>query len=298
MIPFSKWTTVCVVSLVVAARSGVAMADSKNSQRSRPTTRQSTTQSYQSQPQMNSDLSKFKQTVVQQVAPKSNPKSLTQIPGGLTPVPGPSPGGINLITGILQTVPLVPLPGNPAGSPNPMPTPASCDPCWHWPTWCCCSPWFWYDFGWSPCMTLYSTVEVVEIAAPVIDLEFLAVRLVDIGDLEKGLGPQYRVTFRNNSPVAITRSFLVSLMVGDGQKAAELLPQVSERLESMKPGEVRVLDLRLPVAANQFVLKDGALSMLHPMLFVAIDSNQELPESNELNNYATFNRADIPVVQP
>lgn len=65
----------------------------------------------------------------------------------------------------------------------------------------------------------------------------------------------------------------------------------------MKPGEVRALDLRLPLAANQFVVKGDSISMLYPLLTVAVDANQALPESDEGNNLATFDRAEILVVE-
>jgi hypothetical protein len=53
------------------------MADSKTSQgRSGPTTRQATAQRYQSQPQVKSGITKFKQSAVQPVVPKSNSMTL------------------------------------------------------------------------------------------------------------------------------------------------------------------------------------------------------------------------------
>jgi hypothetical protein len=152
---------------------------------------------------------------------------------------------------------------------------------------------YWPDYGCPPYLIVERTVEI---AAPAFDVEFLSVRLLDIGDLEMGLGPQYRVRFRNNSTAAITRPFHVTMLAGNGQQA-ESLPHVTEPVAAMAAGEVRVLDVRLPLAANQLVIKGASASLLYPLLSVAIDSHEELPEFDEANNRATFDRAEIPTVE-
>jgi hypothetical protein len=216
-------------------------------------------------------------------------------PSAIKPVPLPQSND-PLDPNGLQPVPF-PMPGDPGNNPDPMPQPdpdpQHCHPWSTWPTWWWFSPIYGHDHYCTPQVIVQ---ESVVIAAPVIDVEFLAVRLVDIGDLEKGLGPQYRVRFRNNSTVVVTQPFHVTMLVGNGQKA-ESLPHVTEPVAAMAAGEVRELDLRLPLAANQLAIKGASASLLYPLLSVAIDANEELAESNELNNRATFDRAEIPVVE-
>lgn len=153
----------------------------------------------------------------------------------------------------------------------------------------CCPWWYCWDFYpiWCPlyhcgCGYWYN-VPVVEIAEGV-DLQLLAVRMIDAGDAAQNLGPAYRVWVRNNSHVAIGHSFnVLALVAHDGNPAADL-PQAGVRVDSIEAGQVIPVDIRLPAEANAAGL---------PMLHVLVDSHREIAEVYEDNNGAVLNRADI-----
>jgi hypothetical protein len=153
----------------------------------------------------------------------------------------------------------------------------------------CCPWWYCWDFYpvWCPlyhcgCGYWYDVL-VVEIAEGV-DLQLLAVRLIDSGDAGENQGPAYRVWVRNNSHVAILHPFnVLALAARDGNPAADL-PQAGVRVDSIEAGQIIPVDIRLPAAANAPGL---------PMLHVLVDSHREIAEVYEDNNGAVLNRADI-----
>jgi len=153
----------------------------------------------------------------------------------------------------------------------------------------CCPWWYCWDFYpvWCPlyhcgCGYWYN-VPVVEIAEGV-DLQLLAVRLIDSGDAAQNQGPAYRVWVRNNSHLAILHPFnVLALAARDGRPAADL-PQAGVRVDSIEAGQIIPVDIRLPAEANAPGL---------PMLHVLVDSHREIAEVYEDNNGAVLNRADI-----
>jgi len=153
----------------------------------------------------------------------------------------------------------------------------------------CCPWWYCWDFYpiWIPlyhcgCGYWYD-VPVVQIAEGV-DLQLLAVRMIDAGDAAQNLGPAYRVWVRNNSHVAILRSFnVLALAARDGRPAADL-PQAGVRIDAIEAGQIIPVDIRLPAEANAQGL---------PTLHVLVDSHREIAEVYEDNNGTVLNRADI-----
>ncbi len=146
--------------------------------------------------------------------------------------------------------------------------------CWDYPCWCplyTCSCGYWYDVP----------VVVVEEG---LDLQLLAVRMIDSGDVAQQAGPAYRVWIRNNSRVAIQHPFNALLLAARDANPAQDLPQAGVRIESILSGQVLPIDIRLPVTANQPGL---------PMLHVLVDSHREIPEVNETNNGTILARAEI-----
>jgi hypothetical protein len=129
----------------------------------------------------------------------------------------------------------------------------------------------------------YQDVPVVVIQEGV-DLQMLAVRILDAGDANGSMGPAYRVWVRNNSNVAIARGFNVVLVAARDTNATSDLPQAGVRIEMIQPGEVLPVDIRLPANANMPGL---------PMLHVVVDSNSELNEVYEDNNGIVIARSEV-----
>lgn len=147
--------------------------------------------------------------------------------------------------------------------------------CWDYPTWC--------PLYGSHCCGYWDDVPVVRIPVG-LDLQLLAVRLVDSGDPEAQLGPTFRVWFRNNSSVAINHAFNIIALVAPDASPTNNLPQAGVRIPSIEAGQVLAADIRLPIAANQAGL---------PMLHVLVDSHREIGEVDEKNNGAVMPRAEI-----
>ncbi len=144
--------------------------------------------------------------------------------------------------------------------------------CWNYPVWCplyTCSCGYWYDVP----------VVVVEEG---VDLQLLAVRMLDAGDAEQG--PAFRVWVRNNSRVAISHPFNVLVLAARDANPAQDLPQAGARISAINAGQVLPIDIRLPVAANQPGL---------PMLHVLVDSHREINEVNEANNGTVLARSEV-----
>lgn len=149
--------------------------------------------------------------------------------------------------------------------------------CWDYPTWCglyrhSCG--YWYDV---PAVVIRQGV----------DLQLLAIRFVDSGNPAENLGPRFRVWIRNNSPIVVDKPFNVLLMAGQSAAPSANLPQNGVRVESIAPGQVLPVDVRLPMEANQ-----PSLAMIH----VLIDSHREIIEVHENNNGTVVSRAEIPLV--
>jgi len=121
---------------------------------------------------------------------------------------------------------------------------------------------------------------------PAGDLELLG--LVQIGEAP-GNCPIYRISFRNNSPVA-ARNFRVSLIGAVGRVEFDSAV-ISVDIDEIAAKATMTTELTLPVAA----LAIGPPGRQAPFdtLVVALDSFDELPETDEMNNVASFKRGEI-----
>jgi hypothetical protein len=126
--------------------------------------------------------------------------------------------------------------------------------------------------------------------APVGDLELLGI--VQVGEAA-GNCPIYRISFRNNSPVA-ARNFRVSLIGAVGRVEFDSAV-VSLDVDEVAAKATTSVDLTLPAAA----LAIGPRGRQAPFdtLVVALDSFDELFETDETNNVASFKRGEIVLLE-
>ncbi len=129
------------------------------------------------------------------------------------------------------------------------------------------------------------------IAPPVGDLELVSVGMVADGLADKG--PIYRISLKNNSTLA-ARHFRVSLIATLGE-IARMSPVVTMNIDELAAGTVGHIDVQLPHG----VMTLGPQGQPGPFttLIAAIDSFDELMETDELNNVATFTRGEIAVIE-
>src|SRR5262245_43483668 len=128
------------------------------------------------------------------------------------------------------------------------------------------------------------------IAPPIGDLELVSVGMVADGVGDKG--PIYRISVKNNSTIA-ARHFRVSLIATLGE-LTHLSPVVTMNIDELAAGAVGHIDVQLPHG----VMTLGPQGQPGPFttLIAAIDSFDELIESDELNNVATFTRGEIALI--
>ena len=115
-----------------------------------------------------------------------------------------------------------------------------------------------------------------------IDLAIKEVKVLAKGDAQNG--PMYRVFITNKGPMNLDQPSRVALIsINDGKPSADT-PRMIETLKSLKVGETAELDMRLPVAANTF-----------PMLLVAVEVPETFKDTNEQDNVAQGEVAQLPL---
>ena len=153
---------------------------------------------------------------------------------------------------------------------------------------------------WWPCwppVVVVGPPIIIEGPPPVIDVEVLSVSFVEPGDPAKQLGPLYRLTFRNNA-APIGRPFYVGLIAAMGREIAKDALPSFEPVMGMGPGEVRTIDIRLPIGVNFMAKNADGMPIPFAMLHAMVDSHHELPEVDEKNNLMVMERLAIPAVPP
>lgn len=165
-----------------------------------------------------------------------------------------------------------------------------------------CLPWnYWLFPVWQPlymgsCGCWIDVPPVVMTGG--LDLQLLAVRFKDNGYEEKDLGPCYRVFFRNNSPVQITTPFSVLLLASNERTWTGELPQAGVVVPSIDSGQIMVVDIRLPKAANRLRVTPEGYRVPFTYLTALVDAHRQIPETLEDNNGAVLACTDILPIDP
>jgi hypothetical protein len=142
-----------------------------------------------------------------------------------------------------------------------------------------------------------TVIEPVTSIAPEIDLMLQSVGAVDAGNPATGLGPSYRVTIRNNSNTPVG-AFNVMLLTGLDQTPKQDSPATVAKVEGMAAGQTMTFDVRLPVASLTMGRDAAGQPIPFNTLFVAVDSNEQVPDMNRANNGAVLACNEITTVLP
>jgi len=154
------------------------------------------------------------------------------------------------------------------------------------PIWTCWTHYpIFYPLPHYPCGT-WINVQPVNIVSG-LDLQCLAIRYVDAGHPSQKLGPRYRMWVRNNSKQVIAKPFNVLMMAGDTAKPSAEYPYAGNKIEMIKAGETKIVDIRLPV-----------LSKNQTKLHVLVDSHKDIAEANEENNGTVLDLSAVTPVDP
>jgi hypothetical protein len=180
------------------------------------------------------------------------------------------------------------------------PRPIWCRPIYYYP-----SPvWVWWEVPvWRPLPVVtagtWVDVKPVVLVEPTqYDLQLLAVRFVDPGHPEEKLGPRYRVWFRNNSTLPITKPFNVMLFAGNGERLSAELPQAGARVTSIEAGDTQSVDIRLPFESLAMGRDPAGNPVPFGTLHVLVDANREVPLITRIDNGAHIDRAEVLPVDP
>jgi hypothetical protein len=148
-----------------------------------------------------------------------------------------------------------------------------------------------FQAGPTPFAPVHSTPFIPAVAKTPGDLEIATIGMV--ADATPQQGPLYRVAIRNNSETP-SRHFEVSLIAVRGQLNHDS-PVITSHVNEIAAGGEHVLDIQLPIG----VMSLGAANALAPFesLVVAIDSFDQLIETNELNNVAILTRGEIALIE-
>ena len=125
------------------------------------------------------------------------------------------------------------------------------------------------------------------------DIELLGVQLVADGNPQQG--PVFQLSLRNNSTYSI-EGIRISIVGVLGQIQVHS-PTSTSTCPKIESNAVGVLQIQLP-ATSMSMSSGGQGVSSFETLVVAIDSFDELIETNELNNVQILKRAEIPPVTP
>jgi len=116
-----------------------------------------------------------------------------------------------------------------------------------------------------------------------IDLELVDLRLVDLGDTAKGLGPRYRITYRNRGTLPAGNFQVMLLASTDGTPQPGLPSGVAE-VAGAPSGQLLTVDVRLTPAPELSTMNN---------LIVALDTATQVIETEESNNVAVIDRTKV-----
>jgi hypothetical protein len=122
------------------------------------------------------------------------------------------------------------------------------------------------------------------------------VRQIDAGDVQQQLGPAYRVAFRNNSAVDINHAFSVGAMASTSRQLSKEFPMATVQVSGIKAGATMPVDIRLPLEAQRMGINYMGQNVPFAYLYVVVDSNNQINDSNRNNNSTFQGRLDIPMV--
>jgi len=127
-------------------------------------------------------------------------------------------------------------------------------------------------------------------AVPGIDLQLSDVRMVDNGDPSRQIGPLYRVSLRNAGSTPVDHDFNVALIAADDANLNANLPSSESRVRSVDATGMINVDVRLPATA--FSMGPDKHSEFSK-LFVFVDSQSEVKDTNRDNNVAGLDRTTV-----
>jgi hypothetical protein len=119
------------------------------------------------------------------------------------------------------------------------------------------------------------------------DLQVLSVQMLDGGNPAGGMGPMFRVTFRNNSFASINRPFSLSLVAIADPTTGSGIP-AAVRVRGIGAFQVAAVNIRMPIEA----IRPGM-----PMLQAIVDSHREIGETNKSNNVLMVKLAEVRPVE-
>lgn len=139
--------------------------------------------------------------------------------------------------------------------------------------------------------------------APKLPLELVDLRLIDIGNVEAGQGPRFRIQLKNATTEALKKPLEVLLSAGISSDFRAELPTGVQEIKPLGAGEVATVELRLPAESMKMTYPGAQEKQPFSTLFVLIGGPKNLLGSSSISELKVLTldkvrMADIVVAAP
>jgi len=129
--------------------------------------------------------------------------------------------------------------------------------------------------------------------APQAPLELIDVRLIDIGNVELGEGPRFRVLVKNPSAAKLQSSLEVMISAGISDAFSPELPTAVGAIEPLAPGQVVPVELRLPVESMAMIYPGRKEPFPFSTLFVLVGGPKNMLGSSSITKLKVLPLGDV-----
>jgi hypothetical protein len=161
---------------------------------------------------------------------------------------------------------------------------------WYGPDWC----WDYYPEVIIDYYPVYVSQPVVTAVATSVDLEFVSVEILDVGEPAKKLGPRFLVTVRNVG-TALVEGGIVRLAAGRelNPAAFEKPVEATAPVAPLVPGQTMAVEIRLPLDAMTMNRTAEGKPAPFEALAAAVEPPQGLTDVKPENNFRLTPRKEI-----
>jgi hypothetical protein len=124
------------------------------------------------------------------------------------------------------------------------------------------------------------------------DLSVEDIKVLDVGDPAKSLGPMFRVTMKNNGAAPAVK-FGLGLFASLNDKPGDKMVSGGVEIEGLAGGEVKEFDVRMPIEALSIKADEKAAGEVFKFIFAVADPANTVTETEKKNNIKGMARDSI-----
>lgn len=129
--------------------------------------------------------------------------------------------------------------------------------------------------------------------APQSPLELVDVRLIDIGNVELGEGPRFRVLVKNTTATKLKSPLEVMISAGISDAFSPELPTAVETVEPLAAGQIVPVELRLPVESMAMTYPGRKEPFPFSTLFVLVGGPKNMLGSSSITKLKVLQLGDV-----